>query len=44
MPDRPDHLAERELYALARNARFIFELEVIWKEVDRRRVLGQNAR
>jgi hypothetical protein len=43
LPDRLDHLAERELYALARGARFICELERVWKEIDRRRALEQRA-
>lgn len=43
LPDRLEDLSEAELYALGRGARFICELEAIWKEIDRRRALGQKA-
>jgi hypothetical protein len=43
LPDRLDHLAERELYALARGARYDCELERVWKEIDRRRALAQKT-
>jgi hypothetical protein len=43
LPDRLEGLPEQELYALARGARFVCELERVWKEIDRRRALGQRA-